>query len=664
MADRYAELPGSATTIWADTATWKATSTGATGASIPTSEDNVFIDANSVNGADAILNIADAASCLNFDCTGATNSPRLNSLAVLSIYGDFTTIAAMSWTNTTTIRLRQLSGTKTITTNGLVIGPAVQTYADGGAYSFADSFATNSTFFHTAGNILTNNNTFTCALFDESSTTTRTLTLGSSAVACTAWSYTGSGLTLATNTSTITVTGTGVFAGGSITTYNNIILTGTHTVSGTFTCATFSSTATAVATDVLTITDNITVTGEATFAGNSVVNRLLVQSATIGTAVTVAIGTRAAATTNVDFIDIVGAGGSWNLSSRSAGDCGGNTGITFPDAVAQTSSKASTWSDATMWTSRIPLPQDDVSCGHNVTIDMPRIGKNVTFTGTPTLSGSTSIDIFGSFVLPAGAASSTTGRFWFKGRGNYTITTNNVAVYRWAVQAPTGTYTLQDSITWTTGEDSDLYAGTLNTNGQALVGGFFYFYSALTKVLTLGASTVTLNGIGATTKWGQQTSGFTGLTFNANTSTIVLTNSSTSSQTFAGGGLTYNNLTIQGAGNYTTTITGNNTFSTLTIDTSVNDKTVVLTGTIQTITTFTCTTNAGKFCYINNGTLTKSGGGVVSLDNMIITGNTATPSSTWSAGDNSADGSGNSGWTFSKPAFKQTYVGLGIPIRV
>jgi hypothetical protein len=64
----------------------------------------------------------------------------------------------------------------------------------------------------------------------------------------------------------------------------------------------------------------------------------------------------------------------------------------------------------------------------------------------------------------------------------------------------------------------------------------------------------------------------------------VLTNSGSSAQTFAGAGLTYYNVVVQGSGNYQLTVTGSNTFEDFTVNADEAAKTVKFTdGTTQTV---------------------------------------------------------------------------------
>lgn len=95
----------------------------------------------------------------------------------------------------------------------------------------------------------------------------------------------------------------------------------------------------------------------------------------------------------------------------------------------------------------------------------------------------------------------------------------------------------------------------------------FSISGAGTRTINLGSGTFTLSGNNGSV-WDAATT--TGLTFNAGTSTILLnTPANGNNQTFAGGGLTYNILSI-GARNSSgaqVSITGNNTFANILIAT-------------------------------------------------------------------------------------------------
>ena len=87
------------------------------------------------------------------------------------------------------------------------------------------------------------------------------------------------------------------------------------------------------------------------------------------------------------------------------------------------------------------------------------------------------------------------------------------------------------------------FTGTLNTNGQSITTGSFNFSGSGSRTLTLGSSTLTITGSNSTVlNFGTVTN----FTFNANTSTIVL---SGNSPTLNLGGLTFNEITLTGTGN-------------------------------------------------------------------------------------------------------------------
>jgi hypothetical protein len=104
-----------------------------------------------------------------------------------------------------------------------------------------------------------------------------------------------------------------------------------------------------------------------------------------------------------------------------------------------------------------------------------------------------------------------------------------------------------------------LTEGTLNLNGFVLSTGSFNSSNTNIRALNLGASTVMITGTG--TVWNITDS--TNMTLTAGTSTITTTGT-TASITFAGGGLTYYNVTF-GATYYNTSLSGANTFNNLTV---------------------------------------------------------------------------------------------------
>ncbi len=230
MANRYAELVVG-NNNWSDIGIWKATTGGATGASKPTSADNVFVNADSVQGGGATLTIDEAAFCLDMDWTGATDTPTLAGSSTLDVRGSLTFITAMTQTYTGTITFSATSSGKTITTGGM-LACALTFFGASGGWILQDEVNIGSKQFRIERTSLdTNGNNISCGNFNKLNANAFTLTLGTSVVTCLQWFITNP-LTLNAGTSTIRVTATGAFSGnGAI--YINVELNGTaHTISG------------------------------------------------------------------------------------------------------------------------------------------------------------------------------------------------------------------------------------------------------------------------------------------------------------------------------------------------------------------------------------------------------------------------------------------------
>lgn len=93
MADRYLVASGNVTWNSSNTALWSATSGGATGASVPTSADDVFIDANSGTGTIKFATVV----CKSLNFTGFTGTFAHDSAGSnLTIHGGLTMVAGMT----------------------------------------------------------------------------------------------------------------------------------------------------------------------------------------------------------------------------------------------------------------------------------------------------------------------------------------------------------------------------------------------------------------------------------------------------------------------------------------------------------------------------------------------------------------------------------------
>lgn len=524
------------------------------------------------------------------------------------------------------------------------------------------------------GTLDTNGQTVTLSgIFQISGTGTRTLTLGSSAISASQWSaLTPTNLTFNANTSTITLSGSGQSFGGL--TYATVILTGnvSQSLSGsnTFTNLTITGGASKIVT--ASFGGNQTVSGTFTVNGNSAINRVLVRSDTRGTARTITAAT--VTVTNADFQDIVGAGaGSWNLSAITggSGDCGGNSGITFTTGATQywytATTGAKTWSTAGNWylgsggtggAGRVPLPQDTArfdsasigATSTTVTQDMPRIGS-VDWTGvtnTPTWTTSTAASFFGSITLASGMTLTASSQgYTYEGRGASTLTSAGKSWSKaFTILCVGGSITLGDALTLT-GSALALSGGSFDDGGFNVTIANLAASNSTTRSLTMGASTWTLTGTSGTS-WAT-TGG--GMTFNAGTSTIRYNGTRIAAQAFDGAGRTYYRFEDATSGAFALQFKGANTFTDgIYVDASAAARTILFTaGTTTTVGGMTrdAGTNVITLGSITaaSHTLTKSGGGTITMDFMSISRSTATPGSTWYA-TNSTDGGNNSGWNF------------------
>ena len=396
-----------------------------------------------------------------------------------------------------------------------------------------------------------------------------------------------------------------------------------------------------------------------TVSGNSSINRVLLNSSIIGTAktITVASGTFA----NADFRDITFSSASnLDLSAITglSGNCGGNsitgggTVLTFTTAVDQhwIAATGGDWSDVTKWTSRVPLPQDNVyfdnafSASQTVTADMPRIGKSIDWTGatgTPTLAlTSTGNTRYGSLTLISGMTLTVTQTQTFEGRGSFTLTSAGKSFGAVTVAMFGGTLTLQDAYTGT---------GTLTLNNGTFIDNGFSVSITIFSSSNSNVRTITKTGTWTLTSTGTiwTTATATNLTL-SDTGTISITDTSATSKTFAGGGKTYNNISITGGGSGAVIFTGANTFNKITV--AGGTKTITLPG--STTTTLVSGDGLGNGTNVitfnasaGSATLSKTSG-VLSWDYVSLTNIPSTGGATFYAGTNSTDGGGNTGWNF------------------
>src|SRR3989338_1054581 len=408
MANRFWVL-GTGNT--GDTAHWSATTGGAGGETVPVAGDSVTFDSNSGTAATVTVDVALSAASIT-----------INKSDLTLLHNAGTT----------------LTGAMTLT----------------------------------AGTLNTNGQTCSWGAFSSSNSNTRTFTLGASAITLVvggnAVNCASGTLTITANTATITTTN-GNFISTNVSNWNGLSLVlngnGGRTItpaSGGTTFANITRTGTANKTDSVSLAGDIICTGTCTLGGNSTqgVNRMLILSNTVGTQRTITAAAYVI-TGDVNFMDInlaYSGGASWtNAGSAYIGDALGNAGAVTTNATVSATQTATgtasfTWSTHG-WTSRVPLPQDDVVipnafvAGRTITADMPRLGRSIDFTGTtgtPALNLTVGISVFGSLTLISGMTFTGIQTVTFAGRSAGLTITSATRSFPGSVviNAPSGTYTL------------------------------------------------------------------------------------------------------------------------------------------------------------------------------------------------------------------------------
>jgi hypothetical protein len=648
---------------WSVGANWQVG--GVAQAAPPTANDDVLI--GSGTGATQQNITVDANSvCQSLDCTGYTGTFTINASITLSI-GSGTPgpgnvalkfVSGMTFASGNSSTFFFVSTSATVQTVSFA-GPTninaqlrnVQFTGSGGSWQLTSALNNSSAganITHTRGTLDTNGQTVSTSTFASSSGLTRTLTLGASSITVSAsssssWGVTSGGLTLSNNTATVTVTGAsgGFFSSSMNWVGLSIVFNGSGSQningpSGVFTCANLTRTGTAAKTDTFTYSGtNLVVTGALNITGSSTTSRILATSSVVANTTTWSAGS--ISLTNVDFMNVTATGLAANAAwtGTSLGDALGNTNITFDTPATQTwnGNTTGSWSTAANWTSRVPLPQDNVVINGltsgTLTIDMPRVGASVDFTGSTAghVTLAVSISIYGSWTYVSTLIVTGNFSFNFAGRGAYTITCAGIGpATSTSISAPGGTYTCLDNFVFqNSGAGLNVNNGTFDANGFNVT--FFVLSSfGAGATIRMGSGIWSLTGTGSV--WNANGSSI----LVPSTSTIKITNTSVTAKSFVGAGLTYNNLQINGAASAAdVTITGANTFNNITGQ--ANAHLTLTSSTTTTISSLASQGTAGNLFVLDastsgtQATLSYAGSGVISVDFMSIKDIAALPTS-------------------------------------
>lgn len=677
---------------WSDTARWSTSSGGASGASIPRSHDDVVFDsASSAAAYVATVNaVTGGVRCKQLNISGPASGNltiNSNSAVPLFIHGN-ATFAATGVVSTNMSGGLVLTGSttgNTFTTNGVALTAntdVIQINGVGCGWSLgsAANLGINAGIRVVNGDFNTAGYNVTAAYLISSTTHKRSITLGASTFTMSGFS-TGidfgttenqrADLVFSAGTSQLNHDSISTFNGNNQT-FNNFSFTSTAVGSisirgaNTFNNLFFSG-ITSAGLKVVTLAANQTVTGTLTFsAGTDATMRYFCRSDTAGVARTITAA--AVSMTNVDFRDITIAGAAAPASGTRIGDCKGNSGITFTAASNKYWNLAgggnwssvgwATTSGGTPAANNFPLAQDTcifeatgLNSGATITIDqgynLGTINMSARTSNTMTLACSTSAQMVGNWINGTGSVLSGVGTIIFSGRSVQTITSAGVTfAYSCTVDSIGGSVVLQDSLA--INRTLSINVGTFDANGYNVTLPLSNVETSVstTRTIAVGSGTWTLGSSG--TVWNASTS--TNLTVTGS-GTISLT--SASAKTFNGGGIAYTNITLNQGGGGALTITGNNTFKTISSTASVAN-TISLGGNTQRLTTsWTASGSAGNVLTVTGSspsspaTLVFTGGGTAAnVDYLTVTNVRAyNPTSTWYAGTNSTN-NGSLGWIF------------------
>lgn len=679
MATRY-WVGGSGS--WSSTLTtnWSASSGGASGASAPTSADDVVFNVLSNTGTGAFtVTVSTSAVCLSFTASGLDGVMTLGGTSVLSIYGSLTLPATnFLWTNAATTLFRSTTTGRTVTTNGVNIAGGFDFSGVGGGWTLGSALTLSEDVIVTAGSFNTGNFNVTIGrLFSATGTLTRAVTLGSSTITVAdsgsatseSWDITvTTGLTFSAGTSTIIMSGASPNFTSAALTYRNVSFTSTassntvylYTSGCTFTTLTF--TAPSVASyRTIELSGNNTIT-TLVASGASAVQRLFFTSSVFGTNRSLTVGTWTTKT-DVDFQSITALGTSIPWSGTRLGDGGdNNANITFTSkTVYWNLAGTMNWPD-TGWATtsggvpavnNFPLPQDTAVFDNAGAVTSITLGDWLI--GTLDMSGRTSPMVLtpgtgnpfmcGDITLGTGVTTSSNNTIFLQGFTLRTLTTNGVAI----------TFPIEVFTPWQLG--SALTSTSILSVNDALASFDAVSYPVTvvsfrtsvtnTDVLmgsglwTLTASVGVIWQIDATT------------TFTKGTANILESGIDGGTKEFRGGGKTYNNFTLANTSSTGTILfTGANTFATFA---SLKTGAHTLTFPASTINSFSdFSVNArppGVVLTINSstpgtkGTVTKIGTSTITVDYASITDSTGSPANKWFASNTLNNGT-TAGWTY------------------
>jgi hypothetical protein len=592
---------------WSDDQ-WSDTSGGSPNTDFfPLAQDTAVFDESTTGGTHTMN--ASIPYTGTVDMSARTSALTLSLGAAQDIYGDWTFGSGITISGNFTLTFSGRN-TQVITSAGKTFVGVIEINSFGGTVELADALNSGNSLAVTNGTFDTKGYNVTAGSLSSSNSNVREIKLGASTLtlAIDITFTTSTNLTFDAGTSSIVMTNSSPNINGGNQTFYNVSMTdtiaSTSTINQSNTFNSLSITAPSSAgLRQVSFAGNQTITGTLTVAGASAIRRIMLRSSAIGTTRTLTVGTLSA--DDCDFRDITIAGTAAGGSPTRAGDCGGNSGVTFPAAKTVYWNLAGTqnWS-ATGWAlssgsspsgDEFPLAQDtavfdEAGSAGTVTVQTFNIGTLDMSARTSAMTLTTSTNapvVYGNWTFGTGVtSSSTTGTFTFAGRSTSTITSNGVAFgCNITIDCATGTVQIADALELGATRTLTLTSGTFDAVTYNVTVGLF---TGVAGTLKMGSGTWTLSGTG--TFW--NISGNVALY--KGTADILLSSTSTSPRNFLGAAFSYNKLTIGGAtGTSTTSITGNNQFTEL-ASTKTVAHTIALGTTVQTFGKWSVTGTSGN----------------------------------------------------------------------
>lgn len=257
----------------------------------------------------------------------------------------------------------------------------------------------------------------------------------------------------------------------------------------------------------------------------------------------------------------------------------------------------------------VPTSADDVffdaaSGAVTCTVSATVNSLSLNFTGfTGTFQMSNTVNVYGSCTLSAGMTFGTTGNNlqMLAETGSWTFTSagKTVGPVRFGGTTGSPTFTLQDALV--SSSAVTVAIGTFTTNNFNVTATQLSSSNSNTRAINLGSSTVTLSLANTSINFSTQTN----LTFNAGTSSIVLTNNAAG---FAiGSGVTFYNVSCTATAITTVAVQGANTFNNLSVTgrttTGIANLSISADQTISGTLTLSAGTNATMRAFVRSDTI-------------------------------------------------------------